>query len=91
MKFLTTWKTQPGTFNATIARFLETGGAPPAGIRMLHRFHGMNGTGIVVSESDDPKAMFQWVAQWGDVIELNVTPCVDDADAGAVLASLGKR
>lgn len=91
MKFLTTWKTQTGTFNATIARFLETGGAPPPGIRMLHRVHGMNGTGVVVSESDDPKAMFQWVAQWADVIELNVTPCLEDADAGAVLAALGKR
>jgi hypothetical protein len=91
MRFLTTWKTQPGTFSATIARFMESGGAPPSGVRMLHRWHGMNGTGIVVSESDDPKAIFQWVAQWADVIELNVTPCVDDADAGAVLATLVKR
>ncbi|WP_461626514.1 DUF3303 family protein [Bradyrhizobium sp. 25ACV] len=31
MKFITTWSVPQGTFNAAVARFLETGGAPPEG------------------------------------------------------------
>jgi hypothetical protein len=30
-------------------------------------------------------------AQWADVLDLTVTPCFEDADAGEVMASLGKR
>jgi hypothetical protein len=91
MKFLHLWKVQPGAYNAAISRFMETGAMPPAGVKMLHRWHGMNGTGVMVSETDDPKPIFQWVAHWSDVLEISVTPCVEDADAGAALAALGKR
>jgi Protein of unknown function (DUF3303) len=44
-----------------------------------------------ISESDDSKAMYQWYAQWLDVLDLKVTPCVEDAEAGPILASLPKR
>jgi hypothetical protein len=91
MKFLTTWKIHPGSHNTAIARFLETGGAPPPGVRILHRWHGANGTGVAISESDDAKAIYLGLAQWTDVLDLNITPCVEDADAGVALASLGKR
>src|SRR5260370_1054334 len=40
-----------GTFNAAVARFLETGGARPEGVKMLGRWHGMNGQGFAFSES----------------------------------------
>ena len=91
MKYITSWTLPHGTFNATIARFLETGGAPPKGVTILGRWHGMSGQGFAVSESDDAKAMFEWRAQWADLLEMTVTPCLEDADAGQVLASLGKR
>ena len=58
---------------------------------MLGRWHGMNGGGFAVTESSDAKAMFLFQAQWADVIAITVTPCLEDADAGAVLASLDKR
>ena len=91
MKFITHWTVPQGTFNAAVARFLETGGAPPPGVQMLGRWHGMNGAGFAISESNDPKAMYLWQAQWADLLPLTVTPCLEDADAGAVMASLGKR
>ena len=47
--------------------------------------------GFAAAESTDAKALFQWQAQWGDLLAMSVTPCLEDADAGAVLASLGKR
>lgn len=91
MKFISTWTVPQGSFNAAVKRFLETGGAPPQGVKMLGRWHGMNGQGFAVSESSDPKAMYLWTAQWADLIPITVTPCVEDEDAGAVMASLGKR
>jgi hypothetical protein len=91
MKFISTWTVPQGTFKAAVARFLETGGAPPEGVKMLGRWHGMDGKGFAVSESADPKAMYRWVAQWSDLLPLTVTPCLEDADAGEVMASLPKR
>jgi hypothetical protein len=91
MKYLTVWNLPSGTFNATIKRFLETGGAPPKGVTMLGRWHGMSGQGVAITESDDPKAIFEWRAQWGDLLDMTITPCLEDADAGAVLAGMAKR
>ena len=42
MKYITIWNLTPGHYNAAIARFLETGGAPPKGVTMLGRWHGMS-------------------------------------------------
>jgi hypothetical protein len=91
MKYIVNWTLPQGTFNAATARFLETGGVAPNGVRMLGRWHGMSGQGFAIAESDDPKALFLWQAQWADVLALTVTPCLEDADAGAVLATLIRR
>ncbi len=89
MKYILSWNLPQGTYNATVKRFLETGGAPPKGVELLGRWHGMNGQGFAVTESNDPKALFKYQAQWADLIAIAVTPCLEDADAGEVLASLG--
>ena len=91
MKFIIAWTVPQGTFNAAVARFLETGGAPPEGVKMLGRWHSLNGHGFAISESSDPKAMYRWVTQWADLLPLTVSPCLEDADAGEVMASLPKR
>jgi hypothetical protein len=91
VKYIVSWTLPQGTFNAAIARFLETGGAPPAGVQMLGRWHGMSGQGFAISETNDAKALYLWMAQWGDLLPMTVTPCLEDADAGAVLASMPKR
>jgi hypothetical protein len=91
MKFISRWSLPQGSFDAAVERFLKTGGAPPEGVKMLGRWHGMDGTGFAVSETTDAKAMYLWVSQWADVLDLTVTPCVEDAEAGEVMASLVKR
>jgi hypothetical protein len=91
MKYLLIWNLNPGTYNAAVARFLETGGAPPKGVTLLGRWHGMSGQGAAILESDNEKALFEMRAQWSDLLELSVTPCLEDADAGAVLAAMAKR
>lgn len=88
MKFIVSWKLSPATYNETISRFLKAGGLPPAGVKMIGRWHGMSGGGVAIAETDDPKALYTWQAQWADLMSLEVTPCLEDADAGAVLGSL---
>src|ERR1700736_690993 len=91
MKYISSWTVPQSSFNAAVARFLETGGAPPEGVKMLGRWHGMNGEGFAISESTDAKEVFRCGAQWSGVRELTVTPCVEDTVAGEVMASLSKR
>jgi len=35
LKYISSWTVPQSTFNAAVARFLETGGAPPKGVTML--------------------------------------------------------
>jgi hypothetical protein len=91
MKYILLWNLPHGTYHPTVKRFLETGGAPPKGVTQLGRWHGMSGQGVAILESDDPKALFEMRAQWSDLLDLTLTPCLEDADAGAVLAAMAKR
>jgi hypothetical protein len=88
MKFLVSWKIPKASAVAGRQRFKETGGAPPAGVKMIGRWHGMNGGGFAVAEAADVKAIYTWYETWADLLDLEVTPCVDDAEAGEVLAAL---
>ena len=90
MRYIASWLLPQATFNAAVVRFLETGGAPPKGVQVLGRWHGMGGQGFAIAESDDAKALFLWQTQWADLLPMSITPCLEDADAGKVLASLGK-
>lgn len=91
MKYISHWRIPPNLLDAAIKKFLETGGPPPKGAKMLGRWHGMNGQGFAIYESDDVKAMYEWYAQWSNVMELIITPCVEDAEAGPILASMAQR
>ena len=85
MKYIISWTLPHGTYNAAVARFLETGGAPPKGVEMLGRWHGMNGQGFAIAKSGDAKALYLFQAQWADVIAIAITPSREDAPAGAVV------
>ena len=91
MRFISSWTFPPGHLNPAIKRFLETGGTPPEGVKMLGRWHGMDGRGFAISEATDIKAIYRSYVEWADLHELTVTPCVDDTELGPILASLPKR
>jgi len=88
VKYIVSWKLPQSTYNAATARFLETGGLPPKGVNMIGRWHGMSGGGVAIVETTDAKALYTWLAGWIDVISIETTPCLEDADAGEVLKSL---
>jgi hypothetical protein len=90
MKFLVSWSLPQATFRAAVARFLQGGGTPPAGVKLITRWHGMSGVGFAVAETSDPKALYAWVAEWSEFLPIQTTPVLDDADAGAVLGAMFK-
>ena len=87
MKFIVTYNIPKASVVASEQRFLKTGGPPPEGVKMIGRWHGMSGGGVVIAETSDAKALYSWVSQWSDLLEFEVTPCVEDAEAGEVLAA----
>jgi hypothetical protein len=90
MKFLVHWSLPAATFRPAVARFLQAGGMPPAGVKLIGRWHGMSGKGWAVVETTDAKALYAWVAEWSEFLPLETTPVLEDADAGAVLGSIYK-
>jgi hypothetical protein len=88
MKYIASWTLPYSTYREASARFLHGGGMPLPAVKLIGRWHGMSGVGFAVVECDDPKALFQWVAEWSDLFTVSVTPCLEDADAGAVLMAM---
>jgi hypothetical protein len=88
MKFIVSWKIPKASATAAEARFLQGGAPPPAGVKMLGRWHGMSGGGVLIAETDDAKALYSWLAYWNDLLEFQTTPCVEDAQAGEVMAAI---
>jgi len=88
MKYIVSWSLPHSTFHAAVGQFLEAGGLPPAGVKLVGRWHGMSGRGFAIVETMDAKALYAWVAEWSHLLPLETTPCLEDADAGAVLRSL---
>lgn len=88
MKFIVHWTQSQATYRAGIERFKENGAMPPAGVTLLGRWFGMNGKGFGVVETSDAKALFAYAAEWSEFLTIEVTPLVEDAEAGEVLNSL---
>lgn len=84
MKFMLTWSISPAHRRDANARFLDTGGGPPDGVKMLGRWHAA-GTGFVLAETNDVKALYEWLAQWTDLLEFTVTPVMEDGEAAEVI------
>ena len=56
---------------------------------MISRYHGMNGRGVAIVETNDARALYTW-AEWNEFLPMETTPVVEDADAGAVLGAMFK-
>ncbi len=85
MKYMLSWTIIPGTFQAAVDRFLKTGAMPPAGAKMLGRWHGLAERGFALVQSKDPSAVYAWASQWADVLEMKVTAVIEDRDAAKAL------
>ena len=88
MLFIVRWEIPQVARKAAIERFLETGGAPPQGATMLHRWHSADGEfGFAIAESEDAQALGKWALAWNDLIPMDIRPALDDEGIAAVLTS----
>lgn len=68
-------------------RFLKNGAEPPTGIKTIGRWHYADGSaGVHVFECDNAQLIRDFSQQWGDLLELETRPVVEDAEAGAAMA-----
>jgi len=82
MKFMLTWRTRPGLYKAAFQQFLNTGGLPAKGVTQVARYHVPGSTqGWHLLETDDMTALAEHVNNWGDVIDIELNPVIEDAQA----------
>ncbi len=92
MLFMTTYHGRGESRNAVIDRFLKTGGQPPAGVKLIGRWHDLAGrTGVSIVEASDATLLAKWALEWSDLLDLETRSVVDDEQAGLLLAALGKQ
>ena len=88
MKFMITWRIAPDSYKATVETFLNTGAPAPSGLTTVGRWHtpGSNlGWHLV---EGDPEAVAHHVAEWASLVELDVSPVIEDAEAAASLSKV---
>jgi hypothetical protein len=89
MKYMVSVGLAKETFKDRVRRFLETGGLPPDGVKMLGRWHSIAlNQGFVLAETNDPGKIYEWVSKWADLIDLEVYPVIEDEQASAILKKL---
>jgi hypothetical protein len=53
---------------------------------MLSRYHNVDGTGgFAIVESDSPAALADYALDWNGMIQINITPLMDDETISGVL------
>ena len=90
MTIMVSWKIAPGNYKAAVERFLSTGAPDPEGLKTIGRWHAPGSSyGWHVFEGT-PAASAELSAVWGDRLEFQVTPVLEDAEAAGSLAKVHK-
>lgn len=87
MLYLSIYSWKPENRRAIVARFMETGGKPPSGIKLVGRWTAVGGgRGFSLMESDDPVAVSKFAYDWNDLMEFTTIPVINDEHLAKVLA-----
>ncbi|MHC8387117.1 DUF3303 domain-containing protein [Pseudomonas sp. MDT2-39-1] len=92
MLFIVSWSINSDNRNKAIERFLKTGAVPPAGVKMLGRWHAVGGSsGFGVAEASDLVPIQKWVLEWNDIMKMDVQAALTDEQMAPLLAgTVGK-
>jgi hypothetical protein len=86
MIFVSVYTLPPENRTAAQDRFKKSGGQPPKGVKMLGRWHSVEGgRGVTICESNDAQAVAAWAQQWSDLISFDIYPAIDDAGFAKLL------
>ena len=89
MKVMSTYSIRPGCVPEAAQRFLSGKATPPAGVKILGRWHKTDASGgYTLFETDDPAALYAFAAAWTDVLDNHSTTVIEDAEAGQALAAI---
>jgi hypothetical protein len=87
--YIVTWKGRPESRNAAAERFKKTGGAPPAGVKVMGRWHSVGPLfGVAIAEANDPLELHKWVFEWNDLFEMEVHAALTDEQLGQALTGV---
>ncbi len=83
MKFMVTWKVHEDKRHDALKTFSamsdEDDSRDLGGVRLIGRWHDVIGfTGVAIAETDDPKALSEWLLNWNSVIDVQSVPVLDD-------------
>lgn len=87
MIFKFAWVHTPSARDNTVKKFMETGGMPPEQVTMHSRYHNVDGSGgFAIAETENPAALADWALDWNGLIEITITPIMDDETISGVLS-----
>jgi hypothetical protein len=89
MKFITQWKVRPGMLPQAVDRFITTGDPKPEGVKSLGRWFrtDMQG-GYHLIECDNATAVAQYAARWADLLEIETSAVIEDAEAVSIMGDV---
>ena len=94
MLYILNWSIKTENRHKALDRFVsaDLSQEQPDGFRIKGRYHSMGDfTGVVVFEADNEAAIFQWLLNWNDLVDVEYKPVVEDEEAvGIGKAFLGK-
>ncbi|MDH3584251.1 MAG: DUF3303 domain-containing protein [Phycisphaerae bacterium] len=87
MKFMITWKIPPGCHKQAAEDFLSEGAPVPEALATLGRWHVPGSAmGWLLVEGTDGVALAQHAAEWANLLELEISPVIEDEEAATGLA-----
>jgi len=95
MLFLSKWRMHPGKAQEAYKVFSQLPAGDEVGdgggkIRLIGRWHDVSGgTGVAISECDDPQALALWSLNWTMMMDIEITPVVADEEAKAIGKAMG--
>jgi len=90
LKFMMTWSSFPETRHDVYKGFAQMSDADDEadhpGVKLIGRWHDLAaGAGVLICESDDISAVQSFTLNWSGVLNIVVTPVVDDNEAKTIL------
>ena len=83
------WKLSPGMQKSAAEAFLKSGAPMPEGLSLIGRWHAPGSNqGWLVVEADDLAPLAEHAVEWGSLLEIRVTPVIEDDVAGQAMAKV---
>jgi Protein of unknown function (DUF3303) len=89
MLVMSSYSIRSGCVPEAANRFLSGKATPPAGIKILGRWHKTDASGgYTLFETDNPATLYEFAASWADVLETHSNLVIEDAEAAPALAKI---